>query len=205
MPVVAATRGYPHPAARLRRSPRYAWRLRGMASGREQSLGKPRFGARIQMRVTLEINIRTAGRWVLGLLLLWAALSKLANPQEFFTSVLGYRLPLGPGLGQMTAVVLPWLELLCGLLLLANLMAGPALVWSTVLFCIFVLVTGQAWLRGLDISCGCFNFSALGLSDTSLLAQWMHSTFWAFVRAMALAALSIDLLRREIASSPATA
>src|SRR5690349_1176297 len=122
---------------------------------RRPALGHQQIGR--DMNAAFESNLRKLVRWVLGLLLVWAALSKLANPQEFYGHLLAYRLPLSDISLQLTAAILPWLELVCGLLLFANYCALPAMMWAQVLFIIFMAATGEAWLRGLKIDCGCFD------------------------------------------------
>src|SRR5258708_21203311 len=115
------------------------------------------------MKVSFELNFKVVLRWLLGALLIWAALSKLANLQDFYGNLLAYKLRLPGFLVRLVAMVLPWLELLCGLMLLAKVRTEAAIVWSVVLFLVFVLATGQAWARGLVISCGCFNLELFGL------------------------------------------
>jgi uncharacterized membrane protein YphA (DoxX/SURF4 family) len=113
-------------------------------------------------------------RWLFGVLLLWAAFSKLANLQAFYGSLLAYQLPLPDLLLRVGAVVLPWLELFCGLHLLVGIWVQAALGWALVLFAIFLVVTEQAWARGLDISCGCFNlqwFGGYAFAKTYLFRQ----------------------------------
>ncbi len=98
------------------------------------------------MRINIDIELHDILRWFLGILLIWAALSKLADSSEFFTVLLAYRLPMPGGILRFVAVVLPWMELLCGLLLLANLWKDAALSWTLILFGVFLLVIAQAWL-----------------------------------------------------------
>jgi putative oxidoreductase len=145
-------------------------------------------------------------RWLLGVLMLWAAVSKLANPTEFLAALYSYELPLPQSLLQVVAVMLPWVELLCGLALLANLWTETVLVLATALFVIFIFATGQAWARGLDISCGCFK---LGLSSNPQAATavvgFFESATFAFFRAIVLALLSGGLLRKRIAQLDADA
>ena len=138
-------------------------------------------------------------RWLLGLLMLWAAVSKLANPTEFLASLYAYQLPLPRLFLQVVAVILPWLELLCGLLLLANVWTESALTAVAGLLAVFVLATGQAWARGLDISCGCFNLKILGLEDHLSLVKFLESVSFAFFRNIALTVMAVFLLRRKIA------
>jgi putative oxidoreductase len=149
------------------------------------------------MKVTLEFNFKTVVQWILGILLVWAAISKLANLQDFYGSLLAYRLPLPDFFLRWTAMFLPWLELLCGLMLLAKIRTQAALVWAVILFSIFVVATGQAWGRGLDISCGCFDLSMIGLLPESDVAKVMKSVSFAFFRALLLAAGAIYLFRQN--------
>lgn len=145
-------------------------------------------------------SLRVAARWLLGLLMLWAAVSKLAAPTEFLGSIYAYRLPLPQAWLQVLAVSLPWVELLCGLALITNVWSESVLVLVLGLFVVFVLATGQAWMRGLDISCGCFDLSVLGVSKTSAGAlHFLESPAFAFFRAVLLAVLAGFLLRRRLA------
>ncbi|MDR1011806.1 MAG: hypothetical protein LBM04_11915 [Opitutaceae bacterium] len=96
-------------------------------------------------------------RWTLGLLLLWAGLAKLADPAAFYVNLLTYRLPLLPsGMLRFAAIVFPWLELLTGAGLLLNRWSDAIRPLAVALTALFVLALGQAFLRDLDVSCGCF-------------------------------------------------
>lgn len=141
----------------------------------------------------------TALRWLLGGLMLWAAVSKLAQPTEFLGSIYAYDLPLPRTLQQLVAVVLPWLELLCGLLLIANQWSETALATLIGLLAVFVLATGQAWARGLEISCGCFNLEIFGADSTSKLLKFIESAGFAFFRNLILVLVAFALLRRRLA------
>jgi len=135
---------------------------------------------------------------LLGVLMLWAAISKLANPTEFLGSIYAYELPLPRPLLQATAVVLPWLELLCGLLLVAGLWIETALATVTGLLAVFVVATGQAWLRGLEIACGCFSLKVFGLDSNPELERFLESVAFAFFRNLLLLTLATFLLRRTL-------
>jgi uncharacterized membrane protein YphA (DoxX/SURF4 family) len=138
-------------------------------------------------------------RWLLGALMLWAAVSKLAQPTEFLGSIYAYDLPLPRALMQLVAVVLPWLELMCGLLLIANVWSETALATIMGLLVVFVLATGQAWARGLDISCGCFNLKIFGADASTGLVKFVESPGFAFFRNLILVLLAFALLRRRLA------
>lgn len=127
-------------------------------------------------------------RWLIGVLFLWAAISKIGNPREFLGSVYAYELPFPRLILQGVAVVLPWLELLCGLLLVAGFWPETALFVATVLLGVFVLATGQAWARGLKIDCGCFNLDFLGPGLSSSL-KFVETAAFAFFRNLGLLGL----------------
>ena len=100
---------------------------------------------------------------------------------------------------QFVAVVLPWIELLCGLLLVVNLWTESALASTTGLLVIFLLATGQAWARQLKISCGCFDLKIFGLQESHpQLVKFLESPGFAFFRNLALISLTIFLLRKKI-------
>lgn len=101
-----------------------------------------------------EYNVLTA-RVFLGALFVIASIDKIADPAAFAQSILNYRILAGPSV-TFLATIIPWLELLSGLCLLAGvLLRGSSLLIGALL----VIFTGSvisALVRGLDISCGCF-------------------------------------------------
>jgi len=140
----------------------------------------------------------------LALLLLWAAVSKLGNPTDFLGSLYAYELPLPRDFTKVVAVVLPWVELLCGLLLLGRVWAESALWLLGGLLIVFLTATGQAWGRGLQISCGCFDLALFGVDPAH--PGWLklvESPAFAFMRNLVLLAATGFLLRH--ARAPATA
>jgi hypothetical protein len=143
-------------------------------------------------------------RWLLAIALVWAALGKLANPHEFYTAILAYQLPLSPAITRTAAIVLPWLELLTGLLLAANLRRDAALIWALALFSAFTIATAQAWLRGLNISCGCLDLRIIGIQPGSSLAHTLETPAFAAIRAALFTAAAFSLLRRKAPARPPT-
>ena len=160
------------------------------------------------MTVTFELNARSILRCLLAVVFIWAALSKLANLQDFYSSLVGYQLPLPLALLRLVATTLPWLELLCGLMLLSRFWLRAATLWALMLCAIFALATGQAWARGLQISCGCLNLDFLGqAAGHSPLVQALESVGFAFLRSLLLLAAAGFLLREGSPAlrQPATA
>ena len=152
------------------------------------------------MKITLELDRRTTLRWLLGAVFIWAAVSKLANLQDFYTSLVAYRLPLPDLCLRLAAVTLPWLELFCGLMLLTQFWLRTAATWVVVLCAVFTVCTGQAWARHLEISCGCLNLDFIGLGSAA--KSFLESVGFAFFRALFLLAAGSYLLCQTGPVSP---
>jgi putative oxidoreductase len=120
---------------------------------------------------TLYLLVRTT----LGLTFLWASVDKILNPAEFAGIIMNYDI-LPPDTVNLAAVVLPWFELICGLLLVLGRLVPGATLSIVILLFTFMLATGFSLYRGLDINCGCFSVSpdakenaVLNLARNSLL------------------------------------
>jgi len=100
--------------------------------------------------------LESAIRILLGLVFLLYGLDKVSHPDIFARSIANYRLLPGVFVNLM-AVVLPWVEVLCGLLLIFGQWIRAAALVSGFLLVVFMIAVSIALVRGLDISCGCFN------------------------------------------------
>lgn len=94
-------------------------------------------------------------RLILGGVFLFSALTKLPNPYFFLNSLYQYQL-LPPFLAHFIAMILPWLELLLGLLLLTGTWLKGTWLPTLVLLMTFLSLHAYVLLRGLQIPCGCF-------------------------------------------------
>jgi hypothetical protein len=94
-------------------------------------------------------------RVVLGSLFVYAGVVKALEPIDFAQAIRNYDL-VGPSLSFMTAMILPWLEILAGAFLFAGIWKrGAAFVISGLLI-FFIVLTVVTMIRGLDVDCGCF-------------------------------------------------
>ena len=99
--------------------------------------------------------VLVAFRIVLGGLFVYAGAVKIADPLDFAQDIRNYRL-VGQSLSFVAAVVLPWLEVLAGVFLVAGIWKrGAALVISGLLV-FFIVLTLVTMARGIDVDCGCF-------------------------------------------------
>lgn len=101
-----------------------------------------------------EYNVLTA-RIFLGTLLVISSVDKIADPAAFAQSIEDYRLISGTA-ATVAATVIPWMELLSGLALMAGVIVQASALLSGTLLFVFTLAVISAVARGLDISCGCF-------------------------------------------------
>ncbi len=100
-------------------------------------------------------NAALVARVVLGCVFIYASLDKIRHPDLFAEAVYNYQL-LPEVAVNLVAVCLPWLELLCGSLLVLGLwMQGSILILSG-LMVVFIGALGINLARGLDVHCGCF-------------------------------------------------
>jgi putative oxidoreductase len=103
--------------------------------------------------------IELAARIVVGLVFLLYGLDKITHPDNFARAIANYRL-LPEALVNLVAVTLPWVECVCGLLLLAGQWVRSAALVSAFLLSVFVVAVSITLARGLDIACGCLDADA---------------------------------------------
>ncbi len=130
----------------------------------------------------LVARLVTGGVWVV------AGALKLPHPADSVRAVRAYDLlpeAVVPTIGH----VLPALEVVIGLLLLAGLLTRPAAVVSALLFVAFIVGISAAWARGLQIDCGCFGGGGF---DENAADKYP----WEIARDLGLLALSAWLVLR---------
>lgn len=94
-------------------------------------------------------------RIVLGIVFIFAAVSKVAEPELFARSISNYKL-LPIFLVNILAIILPWIELCAGLLLIFGVSVKENSAVLSGLLSVFIIAIIISLIRGLDIECGCF-------------------------------------------------
>jgi hypothetical protein len=94
-------------------------------------------------------------RLVLGAVFVFAGAVKVFNPQLFAAEIDHYSL-LPVALINFTAITLPWVELLGGLLLLTGFWVRASATLLAGLTGVFLVAVLTVLVRGLKIKCGCF-------------------------------------------------
>lgn len=121
-------------------------------------------------------------RVALGGIFLYAGVLKIANPTAFAGSIAAYQI-LPYFLNYLVAATLPWLEGICGLLLIAGYRTRAAAVILLLLNLAFIVALASTIVRGLDIDCGCF-------AEGEKTSAWM-----AILRDIALLAMACLVAR----------
>ncbi|HTB79917.1 MAG TPA: MauE/DoxX family redox-associated membrane protein [Opitutaceae bacterium] len=123
-------------------------------------------------------------RFLCGGLFVIAGALKALDPAHFAADIDHYHLLPYFAVAPL-ALYLPWLEMICGFATMAGAARRGALVLLLGLTVVFTLAVASAWLRGLDITCGCFGAaSAVPLS-------------FALVRNIVFGVVLLWLVRRE--------
>jgi uncharacterized membrane protein YphA (DoxX/SURF4 family) len=130
----------------------------------------------------------------LGAVFVAAALPKITDPPAFAHMIYNYRLVPG-GLVNTLALVLPWIELVVGILLIVGAWRREAALVATLLLLIFLGAIGWNLARGHAIDCGCFDVRSAGKTPDQLLSDMK----WVLVRDVGLLLLAAQVL---LATSP---
>lgn len=95
-------------------------------------------------------------RVVLALVLGYAGVIKLFEPNGARDAIIAYRLGIPNDLAMLLGYAVPALEIALAILLLAGLFTRAAAIVSGLLMAMFIVMIAQVWARGYSIDCGCF-------------------------------------------------
>lgn len=94
-------------------------------------------------------------RLAVGGVFIWAGALKAWDPASFAEAIDRYRM-FPYAISAVLALYLPWLELVAGSALLVRMADLPALLTLMSLTVAFTAAVLGAYVRGLDLTCGCF-------------------------------------------------
>ena len=100
--------------------------------------------------------------YYLGFTFIAASLDKIIDPYTFSRSISDYEITPN-WISNFVAIILPWIELLCGLLLIVSFFKKINKSYLTdisnnliiLMLLWFIFILSIAWIKGLDIDCGC--------------------------------------------------
>ena len=109
----------------------------------------------------------------LGVIFLMAAWPKIVDPPSFAHMIYNYRI-LPAGLINITALTMPWLEILAGLALVLGVWVKPARWIVAAMLIVFIVAIAFNLMRDNAIDCGCFDVSAAGKThEERLRDMWL--------------------------------
>lgn len=139
----------------------------------------------------------------LGAVFVYASFDKIAHPQDFARIVYRYRLAgptaaFGVVPANVLAVVLPWIEVLTGVLLMTGVWRREAAALAGGMLVTFLAAVSYVLWQGIDVAhCGCFTVGGEG-----------RGTGWTLIASdfgLLAAALYVLLVRPRTAESVAAA
>lgn len=95
-------------------------------------------------------------RLILGFVFVFAAIDKILDPYTFAADIRNYQI-LPDMFSNILALVLPWIELFCGVFILAGVYARTSVLMIAAMLVVFIFAISLAMIRGLDIDCGCYH------------------------------------------------
>ena len=94
-------------------------------------------------------------RFIIGCVFIYASIDKINDPRAFSDLIDNFH--VSPILfSNLIALILPWIELLCGICLITGIMLNSSIIIIMILLIWFIFILCQAIIRGIDTHCGCF-------------------------------------------------
>jgi putative oxidoreductase len=94
----------------------------------------------------------------LGAIFIVASIPKIADPPSFAHMIYNYRM-LPAALINISSLVMPWVELVCGVALILGVWKRASLSIISLMLVVFIIAISINLARGNAIDCGCFNVS----------------------------------------------
>ena len=111
------------------------------------------------MRAMIDNSYLTLlSRLLIGGIFIYASFYKIIDPAIFARSIWYYHMVPG-SLINLMALILPWLELICGLALIFGIFYRGAVLWVNLMTVMFIAALAYTIVQGIDIDCGCFKAS----------------------------------------------
>jgi len=107
-------------------------------------------------------------RFYIGGVFLYACWHKIVHPESFALDIATYQI-LPPYLINPMAIVLPWLELVAGIMIIIGFRTRASALLLSGMMVIFIIAISIALAKGLHMSCGCFASQTIEEDPISIL------------------------------------
>jgi putative oxidoreductase len=112
--------------------------------------------------------VALAFRVYLGGVFIYASMYKIGYPAEFAQNIASYQIVPFWAV-NLLAVVMPWTELISGIMLIVGLRSKSAVAMIAAMLVLFTLAILLSLVRNIPIGCGCFHSMEEPMSWTTLL------------------------------------
>jgi putative oxidoreductase len=133
-------------------------------------------------RILMSEYLSLALRIYVGCIFIYASLNKIPDPGVFAENIAAYRIIPYQGL-HLVAIILPWIELICGFFLILGLRTRAAASILSGLLFMFTLFVIINIFRDSSISCGCFGTAGETISWKKVIINmiWLLMTIQVFL------------------------
>jgi len=128
--------------------------------------------------------VRWISRLVLGVIFVVASIEKISAPDIFAANIQAYHILPLPCI-NIVALIVPWIELICGIALLMGVRVTAAAGLVSSMLVVFIAAILMAMAKNLNIDCGCFgstNATPVGwpkvMEDVGMLLLGLHLYFY---------------------------
>jgi uncharacterized membrane protein YphA (DoxX/SURF4 family) len=135
--------------------------------------------------------VSLVARLILGVVLVWAGLSKITNLEGSVHATSAYQI-LPYELARVVGYALPFIEIAVGAMLIVGFFTRAMGLIGALMMLAFVIAIASVWARGIAIDCGCFGDG--GPIDP---AEAMAKYPWEIARDLGLMACGIWLTLRK--------
>ena len=133
-------------------------------------------------------------RLVLGAIFSFSAWSKIMAPQALADAIVGFEI-IPEGIALEAAMMLIWLELICGTFMILGLWARATVIVITVMLTLFEVGLISVVVRGIDVDCGCFGqFSEMRVGWSTIFRNLIQLLFCALLLYYGSWKFSLDLV-----------
>lgn len=119
-------------------------------------------------------------RIILGGTFLLAAIPKILDPQGFAIDISHYAI-FPKWTINIIAITVPWIEVFIAISIIFKIAYEGGVLLINMMLIAFLILLAQAWIRGLDIDCGCFGHSGARESVSKAFIRDLFYVVWAIL------------------------
>ena len=116
-------------------------------------------------------------RIILGGTFILAAVPKILDPKGFVLDITHYDF-FPKFVINMIAITVPWIELFIAFSVIFSVAQRGGILLLNLMLVAFLVLLAQAWIRGLDIDCGCFGHSGARETVSKAFVRDLFFIIW---------------------------